>query len=50
MGIVHFLMWLQHNSILLMFTVFVLIVLATYWPGRKASIERNARIPLDDDR
>jgi cbb3-type cytochrome oxidase subunit 3 len=42
--------WLQHNSILLMFTVFVLILLTTYWPGRKARIERHARIPLDDDR
>lgn len=44
------LMWLEHNSILLMFSVFVLIVLTTYWPGRKSSIERNGRIPLDDDR
>jgi cbb3-type cytochrome oxidase subunit 3 len=42
--------WLQHNSILLVFTMFVLIVLTTYWPGRKSSIERNGSIPLDDDR
>jgi cbb3-type cytochrome oxidase subunit 3 len=42
--------WLQHNSILLMFSVFVLILAVTYWPGRKAGIERNGRIPLDDGR
>ena len=29
-------MWLQHNSIVLVFAVFVLIVLTTYWPGRKS--------------
>jgi cbb3-type cytochrome oxidase subunit 3 len=28
----------------------VLIVLTTYWPGRKSTLERNGRIPLDDDR
>jgi cbb3-type cytochrome oxidase subunit 3 len=42
--------WLQQHSILLVFTVFVLIVLTTYWPGRKSGMERNGRIPLDDDR
>ena len=45
-----FMMWLQHHSIVLMFTVFVLILLATYWPGRKPHIEQHAHIPLDDDR
>jgi cbb3-type cytochrome oxidase subunit 3 len=30
--------------------VFVLIVLTTYWPGRKSRIERHGRIPLEDDR
>ena len=43
-------LWLQHNSILLVFAVFVLIVATTYWPGRKRSIERHGRIPLDDER
>jgi len=43
-------MWVQHNWIVPVFTVFVLIVATTYWPGRKSSIERNGRIPLDDDR
>jgi cbb3-type cytochrome oxidase subunit 3 len=43
-------MWVQHNWIVPVFTIFMLIVLTTYWPGRKSSIERNGRIPLDDDR
>jgi cbb3-type cytochrome oxidase subunit 3 len=50
MHVMPIVVWLQHNSILLVFAVFVLIVLATYWPGRKSSIERNGRIPLADDR
>jgi cbb3-type cytochrome oxidase subunit 3 len=50
MDMMPFIMWLEHNSILLVFTVFLVIVLTTYWPGRKSSIERNGRIPLDDDR
>jgi cbb3-type cytochrome oxidase subunit 3 len=45
-----FIMWLEHNSIVPVFAVFLAIVLTTYWPGRKSSIERNGRIPLDDDR
>jgi cbb3-type cytochrome oxidase subunit 3 len=50
MDFVSLVMWLEHNSIVLMFTVFLLIVLTTYWPGRKSGVERNGRIPLDDDR
>jgi cbb3-type cytochrome oxidase subunit 3 len=50
MDVMPILVWLEHNSIVLVLTVFVLIVLTTYWPGRKSSIERNGRIPLDDDR
>jgi cbb3-type cytochrome oxidase subunit 3 len=42
--------WLQHNWILPVLGVFLLIVLTTYWPGRKSQIERNGRIPLEDDR
>jgi cbb3-type cytochrome oxidase subunit 3 len=40
--------WLEHYSVVLMTVVFVLIVAATYWPGRKASIEQQGRIPLED--
>ena len=42
--------WLQHYWIAPVFAVFTLILLTTYWPGRKAAIERHGRIPLDDDR
>lgn len=42
--------WMQHHSIVLMMAVFVLIVVTTYWPGRKRSMERNGQIPLQDER
>ena len=34
---------------MVVFTVFLLILITTYWPGRKSQIERHARIPLEDD-
>jgi cbb3-type cytochrome oxidase subunit 3 len=42
--------WLQHNWIVPVTVVFLLILLTTYWPGHKARIEQHGRIPLDDDR
>jgi cbb3-type cytochrome oxidase subunit 3 len=42
--------WLQHNWIAPVVLVFVLILITTYWPGRKAQIERHGQIPLEDDR
>jgi cbb3-type cytochrome oxidase subunit 3 len=42
--------WLQHNWIAPVAVIFVLIVVTTYWPGRKSQIERHGRIPLEDDR
>ncbi len=50
MNMMPIIVWLQHTSILLVFAVFALILLTTYWPGRKTEIERHGRIPLDDDR
>ena len=50
MDMMPIIVWLQHYSILLVFAVFALILLTTYWPGRKSQIERHGRIPLDDDR
>jgi len=41
--------WLEHYSVVVMTLVFVLIVAATYWPGRKAEIEKQGRIPFEDD-
>jgi cbb3-type cytochrome oxidase subunit 3 len=42
--------WLGQYSVVPVTAVFVLMVVATYWPGRRREMERNARIPLDDDR
>ncbi len=42
MALCRFVMWLQHNSIVLVFVVFVLILVTTYWPGRKSQ-HRAAR-------
>ena len=42
--------WLQHNWIAPVIIVFSLLVVTTYWPGRKSRIERHGRIPLEDDR
>jgi cbb3-type cytochrome oxidase subunit 3 len=42
--------WLQHNWIAPVVVVFLLILVSTYWPGRKSQMERHGRIPLEDDR
>ncbi len=41
--------WLEHYSVVVMTLMFVVIVAATYWPGRKAEIEKQGRIPFEDD-
>ena len=46
----HAMSWLQHHWIVPVMLIFVLIVVTTYWPGRKSRIERHGRIPLEDDR
>jgi cbb3-type cytochrome oxidase subunit 3 len=43
-------MWLQHNSVVFVFVVFLLMLVTLFWPGRRARFDRDARIPLDDDR
>jgi cbb3-type cytochrome oxidase subunit 3 len=40
---------LEHYSVVAMVLVFVGIVAATYWPGRKAKIEQQGQIPFEDD-
>ena len=45
----HVIRWMEHYSVAVVFVVFVLIAVTTYWPGRRAAIERNGRIPLDDE-
>jgi cbb3-type cytochrome oxidase subunit 3 len=41
--------WVEHYSVVWMFVVFLGIAAATYWPGRKAKIEQQGRIPFEDD-
>jgi cbb3-type cytochrome oxidase subunit 3 len=42
--------WLQQHSVAVVTAVFTVVLVTTYWPGRRNSIERHGRIPLDDDR
>jgi cbb3-type cytochrome oxidase subunit 3 len=44
-----FIMWVQHNFIAVVFAVFLLILMTTYWPGRRSQLEQYGRIPLNDD-
>ena len=44
------LLWGQKHSILLMLVSFLVMLASIYWPGRKEPVERNAMIPLQDDR
>ena len=50
MDIAALLHWMQQHSIIPVFAVFVLVVITAYLPSRKQEMERNARIPFDDDR
>jgi hypothetical protein len=43
------LLLIEHYSIVVVFAVFTLVLVTTYWPGRKASIERHGRMLLDED-
>jgi cbb3-type cytochrome oxidase subunit 3 len=43
-------MWLVAHAMLAGVAVFVLIIVTTYWPGRGARFQRDAMIPLRDDR
>lgn len=50
MSIVPIIQWVQHHSVVMMTAVFVLIVVTTFWPGRRSRFERDGHIPLEDDR
>ena len=49
MDIAALMQWLVQYSIVPVLIVFVLVLVTTYLPSRKAEMERNARIPFDDD-
>ncbi len=40
---------IEHFSLAFMIAVFAAIMIATYWPGRKSAIEKQGRIPFEDD-
>jgi hypothetical protein len=42
--------WLRDYSTVWMFAVFLITVGLVFWPGRKARFDRDAQIPLQDDR
>ena len=42
-------LWLRNHSVLPMLVVFTLIAVATYWPGRRKSIESHGAIPFRDE-
>ena len=48
-AVILFMQWLEHYSIVLMMLVFIGIVVRTYWPSRKTNIERQGRIPFEDN-
>jgi hypothetical protein len=50
MSILQAFVWIEHYSIVVVFVVFALLLVTTYWPGRKATLESQGRIVLDDDR
>jgi cbb3-type cytochrome oxidase subunit 3 len=41
--------WFTTYSVVIMTILFVAIFAATYWPSRKAAIERLGQIPFKDD-
>jgi cbb3-type cytochrome oxidase subunit 3 len=42
--------WARHYGVAVMTVVFVMIFITTYWPSRRAKLEQNGLIPLNDDR
>jgi cbb3-type cytochrome oxidase subunit 3 len=43
-------LWLQQYSVVGMFAVFTGLMVTVFWPGRRERFERDAQIPLHDDR
>ena len=42
--------WFRHYGVVAMTVIFVGIFITTYWPSRKATLQKHGQIPLDDDR
>ncbi len=43
-------LWLQQYSVVGMFVIFAGLMVTVFWPGRREHYERDAQIPLNDDR
>jgi cbb3-type cytochrome oxidase subunit 3 len=41
-------LWLRLHAVIMMIAVFAMIVITTYWPGRRSAIERAGAIPMND--
>jgi cbb3-type cytochrome oxidase subunit 3 len=48
--ILSLIVWTQQHFLVPVLLVFLLVVVTTYWPGRRQSMEHDARIPFDADR
>lgn len=48
-AVIDALWWAQAHVVLGMGAVFILIVVATYWPSRRQGVEECGLIPLRDD-
>ncbi len=46
----HFIEYIQQDTIIVMFLVFLVIFGWAYWPSNKPAMEQHAHIILDDDR
>ncbi len=42
--------WLQDYSVAFVGGAFLVLVASVYWPGRRARFDRDAMIPLQDDK
>jgi len=44
------LQWMLTWSVVIVGGVYLLLVVTTYWPGRKERLQQNAMIPFLDDK
>ncbi len=41
--------WAQQHGVAAVTVVFTVIIVTTFWPGSKTTLERHGHIPLDDE-
>ncbi len=47
--LMEWLVWAKVHSIIVVTAVFTILLVTTYWPGRRETLERHGQIPLQDD-